>query len=384
MNSAQLWFWGLIAVLTLLALGFALWPLLRSRSTPDVSRKHLNVAIYRELSQPGAAEYLDADEATRRLVQDAEGSTPATPAREPRRLLWILVLALLLPLLALFSYLPTDSWRLVGSSREQPPIEYLLSRLRERVAANPQDADGHLLLARAYSALERRAEALESYTRANTLRSDPDADALAEEAELRAQLAGGDFRGAPAELLTRALAADRKHQKSLWYMGLIAYSAGDRAQALDYWQRLASQPLPQDFRRLLAQKISELGAKPAEPPATAAIKLRLRVSLNSKLAENPPKEAAVFVFARAEQGGRPLAVLRRSAAELPFEAELTEANSMAGGPALSDFDRWRVVARVSRSGQPLAQPGDWFGERAVTRDELRKGLIDIVIDQVQP
>ncbi len=385
MNAAQLWFWAIAASLTLLALAFALCPLLRVRPARRISRKSLNVAIYRERTQ-GAAEYLDADEAAQRLMQDATLLEPVAdePRRERRRWLWIAGTTLLLPLLAFGTYFQADSWRLLGSSREEPPVEYLLNRLRERVVATPGDADAHLLLARAYSALERYSEAVESYAQANQLRPSPDADALAEEAELRGLIARGDFRGAPVELFGRALTVDAAHQKSLWYMGLIAYNAGDRIQALEYWQRLATQKLPQDFRQLLAQKITELGATPAEPPPVAATTLALHISLSPKLAEVAPKDAVVFVFARAEAGGRPLAVLRRPAAELPFEAELTDELSMAGGPLLSNFDRWQVVARISRSGQPLAQPGDWFGERAVTRTELSKGLIELVIDKVQP
>ncbi len=385
MSTPQALFWAVLGALTLLALAFVLWPLLRIRPVSDISRKHLNVAIYRERLRSDAGGFLDADEAAQRLVQDVAGEPPAarvatTPVRWP----WVLGVVLALPLLALGLYLPADSWRLVGSSQQRPPLDYLLIQLQERAAAAPQNFEAHLMLARAYRAVERYAEAAAAYAQANRLSAAPDPDALAEEAEVRVLLARGDFRGTPLELFTRALDANPQHQKSLWYMGLIAYQAQDHTQALEYWQRLARQTLPEDFRLLLAQKITELGATP-EPPAAAGVSLPLRVSLDPKLAASLPKEAVVFVFARApEDGGMPLAVLRRPAAELPFTVALTDELNMAGGPRLSAFDRWRVVARVSRSGEPLPKSGDWFAERVVSRAELQQGAIELVINQVQP
>ncbi|MGH8035068.1 MAG: c-type cytochrome biogenesis protein CcmI, partial [Lysobacterales bacterium] len=148
MNAAQLWFWATAALFTLLALGFVLCPLLRARPAAGISRKSLNIAIYRERAQ-GPAEYLNVEEAGQRLLQDATGTelAAAVVAQNGRRWPWIVGAALVLPLLAFGAYFQADTWRLLGSSREQPPVEYLLNRLRERVAATPEDADAHLLLA---------------------------------------------------------------------------------------------------------------------------------------------------------------------------------------------------------------------------------------------
>ena len=94
-------------------------------------------------------------------------------------------------------------------------------------------------------------------------------------------------------------------------------------------------------------------------------------------------QAALFVFARAPEGGPPLAVIRESAASIPGAFALSDANAMIPGRSLADFESLMLVARVSNSGQPTAQAGDLFGEL-----EFRPGdgatIADLVIDQIVP
>jgi hypothetical protein len=52
---------------------------------------------------------------------------------------------------------------------------------------------------------------------------------------------------------------------------------------------------------------------------------------------------------------------------------------MVPGRLLSGFSELEIIARVSLSGQPVAQPGDWFGEEIVRPAE--SGNISIVIDR---
>jgi hypothetical protein len=62
--------------------------------------------------------------------------------------------------------------------------------------------------------------------------------------------------------------------------------------------------------------------------------------------------------------------------------ELTPADSMVPGRAFSAGQKVQVVARIARSGNPIAGSGDPFGEVAylVGHD----GLVNIVIDHVTP
>jgi hypothetical protein len=62
--------------------------------------------------------------------------------------------------------------------------------------------------------------------------------------------------------------------------------------------------------------------------------------------------------------------------------ELTPSDSMVPGRAFAAGQKVQVVARIARSGNPMAGSGDPFGEAAylVGTD----GLVNIVIDHLTP
>ena len=76
----------------------------------------------------------------------------------------------------------------------------------------------------------------------------------------------------------------------------------------------------------------------------------------------------------------PLAVLRKQVKDLPLEFSLDDSMAMQPQLKLSGFDRVIVVARISKSGTPMAQPGDVQGLSATIKPGT-KGL-NIVIDSV--
>ena len=91
-----------------------------------------------------------------------------------------------------------------------------------------------------------------------------------------------------------------------------------------------------------------------------------------------PAEATVFVIARdPAQPSPPIAVTRRLLSELPGIVELGDADSMIPGRTLSAFPEVEVIARVSLSGQPVAQSGDWFGSQIVKPAENNNVTLSI-------
>ena len=96
-----------------------------------------------------------------------------------------------------------------------------------------------------------------------------------------------------------------------------------------------------------------------------------------------PPDATVFVFARAPSGPRvPLAVLRRTGRDLPFDFVLDDSMAMAPGMNLSSAREVVVEARVSASGNASPAPGDLTGATA----PLAPGATGVVvtIDRVLP
>jgi len=58
----------------------------------------------------------------------------------------------------------------------------------------------------------------------------------------------------------------------------------------------------------------------------------------------------------------PLAVKRLSVAELPARITLSDDDAMVASMKLSSFNKIIVGARVSKSGNPVAQSGDLYFE----------------------
>jgi len=91
----------------------------------------------------------------------------------------------------------------------------------------------------------------------------------------------------------------------------------------------------------------------------------------------------VFILARAAQGPKmPLAVLRKQVKDLPLKFTLDDSMAMQPQLKLSGFQQVVVVARVSKSGTPMAQPGDLQGLTGTIKPGV-KGL-SVVIDTVMP
>jgi cytochrome c-type biogenesis protein CcmH len=90
----------------------------------------------------------------------------------------------------------------------------------------------------------------------------------------------------------------------------------------------------------------------------------------------------LFVYARADNGPpMPLAVARLDASQLPASVTLSDAMAMTPAMKLSSVARVFVGARISHSGQPIAQPGDLEGDAGVVAVDS-KTPIKISIDKV--
>jgi cytochrome c-type biogenesis protein CcmH len=73
-------------------------------------------------------------------------------------------------------------------------------------------------------------------------------------------------------------------------------------------------------------------------------------------------------------------VIRQPASAVPGQFTLSDANSMIPGRSLAAYDELTLVARLSASGQPGEQPGDWFAQTVVRPSD--GGPVALVIDQV--
>ena len=379
-------FWLLGAALAA-AVGFVvLRPLFRKRdSAMAVSRSEANVGIYRdqrrELDADLAAGKLSAADHARarreleaRLLEDV--AQPAQAKHAGRRRGLAFALAGAIPLGALAIYLAVGNPQGIEGPPEQD-VEVLVERLAAAMRANPDDPQGWKLLGRTYAALGRFAEATDAYAKAALL-APRDADLLADFADALAMVRGESLEGEPEQLVQRALEIDPGNLKALALAGTAAYARKDFAGAAAYWKRMLPQvPADSDYARTIQSNVDEamkLAASVAHPLKGV---VRLAPGLEGKV----DPEDTVFIYARAAEGGNvPLAVQRLKARELPASFALDDTMAMAPGQTLSAHARVVITARVSKSGQPAAQPGDLQGASGPVDNNAT--AVAVVIDTV--
>ncbi|HNL92221.1 MAG TPA: c-type cytochrome biogenesis protein CcmI, partial [Pseudomonadales bacterium] len=181
-------------------------------------------------------------------------------------------------------------------------------------------------------------------------------------------------------LLQRALEINPHNVTALGLLGMAAFEQKDYRGAVTLWERLL-QSIPQGTPQAAAiaegvAKARELGG--LQPTTTAELDIKLRVQVNIAASANAQPTDVVFVLLRAKNGPRmPLAVVKTTVAALADGVVLDTATSpMKGQIDLSAIDTFEVVARLSRSGQPVPAVGDWEGvseplQKSALPDELR-------------
>jgi len=313
-------------------------------------------------------------------------------------------------------YVTLSNWSWRAEPAPDSP-QTMVARLARRLERDPQDLNGWLMLGQSYTVLRQFPLAARAYRRANQLAGGQNADALLGEAEALALADDTELDRRAGRLVEQALALNPNSGKALFFGAAAAMRRGELPLARDRFARLLTLNPPESIKPLLQQQIAAIDRKLAglpdeSPPAagaaaggsqqagpaggngtsgngtsgSAAANAPARVRINVVLAPNLSQEAAgsapLFVFVRdPAQPGPPLAV-KRLESHFPQTVELTAADSMMPGRALSMGQKVQVVARIARSGNPVGARGDPFGE--IAYQVGRDGLLNIVIDRVTP
>lgn len=265
----------------------------------------------------------------------------------------------------------------------------LVQRLAERMQENPEDVRGWRLLGQAYMSLGQYSAARWAFTEAWQRTPSPDNELKVAYAEANVLTDRSALTGEAARIFEEVLASEPSNPKALYYSGMAAFELGRSDVAAERWSRMLRLDLPDEIRSIVERQLAAVGGPPRSPPSgaggegavAAGPTLRLRVSLgDAAAAQQFGPNAALFLFARAPEGGPPVAVRREAVSAVPGEFTLGDANSMLPGRSLASFDEVLVVARVSNSGQATEQPGDWYGQAVV--DPKRGEVVDLVIDRV--
>jgi cytochrome c-type biogenesis protein CcmH len=275
--------WLGFTLLTLLALGFVLWPLLRVQRQ-SAGRKAHDITVYRaqltEIDEELARGSLTDSEAgaarleiQRRLLR-ADAAVEGRPAAAQQGVVaGALVILLLVPVLGGGLYmmlgrpeaaqlnLAQAQQRAAEDAKLRAETERLIAQLRERLTADPNRADGWLLLGRSLLAMDQAADAIPALDRAIALQPD-EVEGYALRAEALTLVADGSVTQ-PAQRDFRAvLERDPQHPGARYYLGLARLQEGDTRGAYDDWYSLAADsPADAPWLDLVHSRLRELAPR---------------------------------------------------------------------------------------------------------------------------
>ncbi|MGE5145888.1 MAG: c-type cytochrome biogenesis protein CcmI [Candidatus Eiseniibacteriota bacterium] len=415
----------LAALMLAAALAIVLRPLLGGQAASDPSAAARRRMQARD--EAHAAGVLSDAEFAAKKAELGGALLTAIEAPAPRSravFLAAVVVALLVPALAIVLYRIVGNPQALNPAAMTPPpeaaappdhnqgMEQAIAGLAAKLKTDPNNAEGWALLGRAYLETQQFPEARDALKRAHELvKDDPDvAVAYAEAITL-----ASDSRRFGAEgraLLDAALKTDPKNQRGIWLLGIADYQDKKYDAAIADWNRLLGQlpkgsTVEQQVKDQIARAEAERDGKPLPPqspmpPAAAAdetaqaaapaaapaaaggphltVKVMLDPSLTAKVAPGD----TVFVYAKAASGPpMPLAIERLHADQLPATVVLTDGMGMLPSMKLSNFPQVIIGARISKSGNAIAQSGDL---QVVSKplDVATTAPVELTIDQVVP
>lgn len=351
------------------------------------------------------------------LLKEVEGKTGSesesqTPLGAASLSDWTLntLVIVLLPILAFALYYRIGQPQLASSDgamlvteqspsdeKPMPTIEELVLGLEDRLKQIPEDETAWWMLTRSYMALGRFDDALQSVERLNEISGDT-APVMLLKANAMMLVKGDSFVGEPEELIQRSLELEPESVSGLWMAGLAARERGDEESAITYWQRLlllveADEAASEEILGLLAEVLDAdatgaVLAKNKNETANTKVQGSNSVTVNVTLArefkEEYEPDDILFVFARADDGmPMPVAASRLRVADLPASLILNDEQAMMPSRLISSFKEVEVLARISKSGQAIAQSGDLSSAVVLSRVGAAE-TVELLINQRVP
>jgi cytochrome c-type biogenesis protein CcmH len=338
------------------------WPLLR-RPAAAAPRQAYDLDVYRdqlaEIAREAAEGNLGADQAAaaraeieRRLLSAADApSGPGKPRAIDRAVTWSLAVALVfvVPLVAIGLYLLLGNPGLPSQPfaerpvPEAPPesapagdIGVLTARLAARLAEDPDNRDGWLLLARSYAQTQQYDAAAEAYRQAIAQGFD-DPQIQGALGEMLTARDGGRVGPEARNAFAAVLAHDPQDPRARYYAGLALAQDGRAHEAIDIWLGLMRQSTAEaPWRPVVAQQIREaaasLGIEAPEIP----------VAPGPAIAATPETAAAPGPSAADVEAAGEMSDEDRNAFIRSMVARLAERLEQEPG----DFQGWLRLARA--------------------------------------
>ena len=293
-------------------------------------------------------------------------------------------------------YVNKSPQEIVQSGNEpQMSMEEAIKQLEQKLAENPEDIDGNLLYARSQVSLKAYDKAVKAYRKVNDLAPNEPV-ILTELAEAIALFNNNrSFLGEPETLLKQAVEIDDTNQKALWLYGMTFYERKEFVKTNELWTNLYDLMDNENAKKQLFEQITEVRSKigiknkiAPDENNSESIKLTINITYDEeKLPAQKNKRATLFLYTKATTGmPMPIAVVKKQleviANSFPMTITLNDLNNLQDNRKLSSFESVVIGARISYSGDAIAQSGD-LQSSEITVNLPYSDTIELFIDQVK-
>jgi cytochrome c-type biogenesis protein CcmH len=203
--------------------------------------------------------------------------------------------------------------------------------------------------------------------------------------------------GEPESLISKAVELEPNNQKALWLHGMIFYEKGNLIKTNEVWTNLYDLMQDESTKSQLLEQLNDvrnqLGiasqTNKSQVPAIAKNAL-VTITVNVDevlLSQLDNKPAVLYVYTKESSGmPMPIAVARQSLEQInksfPITVALTDADSLQSTRKLSGFERVKIGARISFSGNATPQSGD-FESTELEIDIPSSELIELSINSIK-
>lgn len=243
-----------------------------------------------------------------------------------------------------------------------------------------QTARGWYLLGKLYVANQQSQQALDALTKAYTLDS--------ENPEIAYTLVATKFfltkqlDNSSKELLIKLTQSREYKVDALNLLATSAYQQKAYDQAINYWEQVLQflPPEGEDSKAVLT--IVANAQRLRSQPEIKHTEIRITINVKDDCKDQFRQGDTLFVYALNNAGPRiPLAVKKLVAEKFPVAVNLNEKDAMLADHTLSGASIVQIEARISKSGNAVAQSGDLLG-RASLNLRQKSHVTVIIKDRV--
>jgi len=268
--------------------------------------------------------------------------------------------------------------------------------LRTKLVDTPEDATGWMLLGRVSGAINRVDSAIQAFEM--SLKFEPNNVGTLSSYAQALLMTGQEQQVLQAkQALLQILDLEPDNTNAMGVLAIAASELGDKALALENWQRLVAfipdtDPNFAAVNQRILQLQNELDqdnqqVAQNQPNLTAdnlsSTRVSVTINISDELQAKLPKSGFLFVFAQESSGQMkmPAAVVKMPLGEFPVVVELSNNNAMTPNYTLSQLQQAKLVARVSLDGNGTESVGDFQGELIATLSTNEMTQETITIDR---